>query len=226
MASQKLDKDRMILERIMSLKQFLNESDEPQDYHELGICYFHIKNYEQSIKYFEELIQSFPDYIDIASVYALQIYAKIQLHDYSDSLLLLDKRLEFYPDDSRLLGMKAHCLLKLGQSEQAMEIHKKILEIEPENVNSLNSLGYLLTQLQDPRLHGEAFGYLKKALEKKPEYPAYLDSLGVLLLHQGNLESARVALERALLGMPENSEILDHLGELLASKNKAMKPVK
>lgn len=143
MAEEKLeqvDSERKVLERILSLKQFIKEEPQPQDYHELGICYFHLANYDQSIKYFDDLIEKFPKYIDIASVYSIQIYSKIQLQDFLESLELIKKRLEFYPADTRLLGMQAHCFQQLGKSSEAIQVHEHIVEIEPDNINSLNSI--------------------------------------------------------------------------------------
>ena len=52
-----MDRERQILERVLSLKQLIREERSgPVDLHELGICYFYLENYERSLETLESLI--------------------------------------------------------------------------------------------------------------------------------------------------------------------------
>jgi Flp pilus assembly protein TadD len=211
------DQERQVLERILGLKQILKDGlGGPVEMHELGICYFMLRNYRQSSRYLGDLVEKYGDYVEIAAVMALQVLCLLQDEEYLAAEEILGDRLRKYQHDARLLSMLAHVYEKTGRREEGIATHRRILNLDPENINSLNSLGYLLT------LHGhgaadreEAFACLKKAIQKKPDHPAYLDSFGVFLAKQGDRQRARRALLKALQRAPENQEILGHIQELL-----------
>lgn len=209
--------ERQVLERILGLKQSLKDGQGgPVELHELGICYFTLRNFRQSSQYLAELIEIYSDYVEIAGVMALQVLCLIEDEEYRAAEDILKDRLQKYPNDVRLLSMRAHVEEKTGRADESIATHRRVLDVEPENINSLNSLGYLLA------VHGkndadrdEAFRYLGRVLQREPNHPAYLDSFGVLLARKGDQGRARKALMKALQRAPENQEILEHIRELL-----------
>lgn len=214
------ERERLILERILSLQQMKKDGlAGPMELHELGICYYHLGNYDRASDYLDQLIGEYPDYVEIASVQGLRILALIYDGKLREAEGILEDRLKIQKQDTRLLGMLAHIQEKTGRAVEAIGTHRKILKIDPENVNSLNNLGFLLT------LHGgrgdqnEAFACLKKAVSKQPDHPAYLDSFGVFLGKIGEKEKARKALMKALKRVPQNAEILGHLKELVGESS-------
>ncbi len=216
MDSEKPEREKLILERILTLKQILKEGDGgPLELHELGICYFNLGNYTQAANFLEELLESFPDYVELASVHALRIFCLIQEENFQEAERDLEERLKVQEQDTRLLAMLAHIYERRAEYEEAILIHRRILELDPDNLNSLNNLGYLLTLHGKPGEETEALRCLKRVIELKPDYPAYLDSFGVFLSKKGQKEGARKALLKALRKAPDNSVILDHLKELL-----------
>src|SRR5699024_5247638 len=88
---------------------------------------------------------------------------------------------------------------------------EKIIEINPENADALNALGYLLTN--QGKDYETAYEYIRQALDLKPDNPPILDSLGWVEFKLGRLESARKHLDAAYEARPE-AEIAAHLGEL------------
>lgn len=208
---------RRVLERILGLKQILKDGlGGPVELHELGICYFTLHNFRQSSKYLNELIEMYADYVEIAAVMALQVLCLIEDGEFVAAEEILTDRLRRFGSDARLLSMQAHVFEKTGRHAESIAAHRRILQLDPDNTNSLNSLGYLLA------LHGkgeadrnQAFDCLKRAIQRKPDHPAYLDSFGVFLAKQGDRERARKALLKALQRAPENQEILGHLQELM-----------
>ena len=219
MEEEKPDREHAVLERILTLKQIISEGrGGPVEMHELGICYFVLDNFKQASAHLSELFKKYPDYVEIASAYALRIFCLIQERDFDKALRLIKVRLEKVPHDVVLLSLHAHINEKKGKFRKAIEIHKKILEIDPDNINSLNSAGYLMTEHGADDELGEALSFLTRALKRKPNHPAYLDSLGVHLVKKGKKEHARKAFVKALKRAPGNSEILKHLKDLLKVK--------
>ena len=59
--NEESNREKLILERILSLKQLMVDGEGgPLELHELGICYFHLKNYEQAVGYLDELLKKIP----------------------------------------------------------------------------------------------------------------------------------------------------------------------
>ena len=209
------DRETLILERILSLKQILRDGGGgPLELHELGICYYHLANYRQAAGFLGQLVEQYPDYLEIGAVHSLRILCFIYSGEYREARRTLEERLKLFPGDTRLLGMLAHIQEAEGEYRRAIETHRRILALEPENSNSLNNAGYLMTLHGTPEEKQEAWKFLRKAVEKKPTHPAYLDSFGVFLGRSGQKENARKALEKALRRVPDNATILGHLKEL------------
>jgi tetratricopeptide (TPR) repeat protein len=60
----------------------------------------------------------------------------------------------------------------------------------------------------------EAVQLLQRALKIEPGNPSFLDSLGWAFFKQGQLTQAETPLAEAAAKMPENSVVLEHLGDL------------
>jgi len=215
------EREKVILERILTLKQIVQESrGGPIELHELAVCYYHLENYKQAVEFASQLLTKYPTYVELAAVHSLRILCLVLSGDHSEALKLLDERLKVQPADTTLLGMTAFAQEKSGKMKESIETHRRILKIDPVNANSLNSLGYLLTLHGKPSESAEAFDCLKKAIELFPTHPAYLDSLGVFLTKKGQKDNARKALMKALRKSPQNGEILQHLKETLGLETK------
>jgi len=217
MVPDKPERERVVLERILSLKQLLKEDrGGPLELHELGICYYHLANYRQAAEYLGRLCETYPDYVEIGAVFALRGLCLLQEEEYATAESILQERLAKYPNDARLLSMLAHVCYRTGRESEAIDLHRRILRIDPDNVNSLNSLGYLLALRGSDADQQEAYDCLRRAVAARPEHPAYLDSFGVFLARRGDRERARRAFEKALQRAPENGEILEHVRSLLS----------
>jgi tetratricopeptide (TPR) repeat protein len=99
-----------------------------------------------------------------------------------------------------------------GQLDNAEEDLRSVIEINPDHVDALNTLGYTLADLTDR--HSEALPLIERALELRPNDPAIIDSMGWVLFRMGELERAQIYLEQAL-ALSNNAEIAAHLGEVL-----------
>jgi len=123
-----------------------------------------------------------------------------------------DTALAASPDNEDLLYARALAAEKLGQLEAAEADMRRILAKDPENVRTLNALGYTLADRTDR--YQEALSYISRAYARKPDDPAIIDSMGWVHFRLGKLDEARQYLQQAW-DMTGDSEIGAHLGEVL-----------
>jgi len=89
---------------------------------------------------------------------------------------------------------------------------KRVLEISPDDVNTLNYLGY--TWVDRGENLTEAFEMIRKAVAKEPEDGAIVDSLGWAHYKLGQYKEAQKQLENAVELSPSSATIIDHLGDV------------
>jgi tetratricopeptide (TPR) repeat protein len=129
-----------------------------------------------------------------------------------EASVVYSRALEADPDNEDLLYARALVTEKLGQLDLAEKDMRHILRNDPDNVRTLNALGYTLADKTDR--YEEALGYISRALQQKPDDPAIIDSMGWVQFRLGNLAEARQYLEQAW-EMTKDSEIGAHLGEVM-----------
>ncbi len=100
---------------------------------------------------------------------------------------------------------------------------RKVLELNPDNSNALNYLGYMLAD-RNVRLD-EAHDMVKKALELEPDNGAYLDSMGWVFYRQGKLDEAQGLLQRALDRIGQDPTVHDHLGDVYLKLGKTREAI-
>ena len=116
------------------------------------------------------------------------------------------------PNDPRGLYVLAQVLEQRKDFDGAERALREILERDPEDATALNYLGYMLAE-RGQRLD-EAVDLVQRALKIEPGNPSFLDSLGWAYFQQGKLDLADPPLTEAAGKLPNNSVILDHLGDL------------
>ncbi|MGB1110552.1 MAG: tetratricopeptide repeat protein, partial [Gammaproteobacteria bacterium] len=122
-----------------------------------------------------------------------------------------------FPDNTDLLYARAllgEAMGDLGILERDL---KRVLEIDEDNVNALNALGYTLADRTER--YEEALSLIERALEQRPEDAAILDSMGWVQFKLGNIEEAERYLRRALKA-DFDGEIAGHLGEVLMQQGR------
>jgi putative PEP-CTERM system TPR-repeat lipoprotein len=81
-----------------------------------------------------------------------------------------------------------------------------VLELEPDNIKALNNMAWYL-RLEKP---AKALEYARRASHIAPDMPAVLDTLAVVEHINGDNESARVNIQRARAGAPEDLSMRYH----------------
>jgi tetratricopeptide (TPR) repeat protein len=94
---------------------------------------------------------------------------------------------------------------------KAINAFRHVLQIEPENSEALNSLGYMYAE---SGIHlDEAIRMIRKAIDIDPSNGAFYDSLRWALYKKGNYSEGLIALQKA--GTFIEDEILyDHIGDV------------
>ncbi len=88
----------------------------------------------------------------------------------------------------------------------------RVLEIEPDNADALNYLGYTWVDRGEHLI--KAFEMIRRAVELEPDSGAIIDSLGWAHYKLGDYEDAKVQLEKAVTLSPSSATIIDHLGDV------------
>jgi tetratricopeptide (TPR) repeat protein len=125
---------------------------------------------------------------------------------------LLDEAITDHPKDIDLLYARAMVAESMDRLDLLERDLRSILIIEPDNAQTLNALGYTLTDQTDR--HQEALTLINKALVIAPKDPFYLDSLGWVYYRLGQLDKAEQVLKQAV-AIQDDPEFLAHLGEVL-----------
>ena len=115
-------------------------------------------------------------------------------------------------DKANLLFQKGSLAEREKHYDQAEQLFKKVLEIDPNNALTLNNLGYMLAD--KTTRYPDAIKYIRKAVELEPMNGAYLDSLGWAYMKMGNFESAEDNLRKAVERTSTDPTVHDHLGDL------------
>jgi len=114
--------------------------------------------------------------------------------------------------DTQPLYFRGICYERVKQWDKAEADFKRVLDIEPDNADALNYLGY--TWVDRGENLNEAFDMIRKAIELEPNSGAIVDSLGWAHYKLGQYQEAKSKLEDAVELSPSSATIIDHLGDV------------
>ena len=153
---------------------------------------------------------------------ALQLYmveANILLKhdDIPRCLAALNEAVKKFPEQPELYYARSLLHEKMNNIPAAESDLRFVLTKQPDNVDALNALGYMLANSNQQL--DESYKLLTRALTLSPEDPAILDSMGWTLYRMGQPEEAILRLKKSFTLDP-NDEVAAHLGEVLWSVGK------
>jgi tetratricopeptide (TPR) repeat protein len=121
-------------------------------------------------------------------------------------------------ESAQVFSIFSYVLYKKGELKESLEYIDKAAELEPDNPNVLNSLGFVKAE------NGEdlerAAELCKEAVRKKPDQPAYLDSLGWVYYKMGQVQAAKNYISRAFQLSKGHGVIRGHLNAVLEDADK------
>jgi tetratricopeptide (TPR) repeat protein len=148
----------------------------------------------------------------LRSSYQLEAQLLAGHKQYDAALLVYAHGLGVFDADPELLYGRALLLESMDRIADSEADLRGILEIDPDNAEALNALGYTLADRT--KRYAEAKGLIERALILQPDTPAFLDSLGWVQHRLGHDAEAVRNLRRAF-ALQKDAEIAAHLGEVL-----------
>lgn len=176
---------------------------------------------EEAIALLEGVIGSSESKSPIFYLYLATLYQDKK--DINKALETLAKGISLFPLNERLHYEYANLLDKTGQSEAAVSIMQKLIEIQPDHADALNFIGYYWAD--NNKNLNEALQLIQRAASLKPQSGYIRDSLGWVYYRLGEFDKAIIELEKALRLEPDDPYIYDHLGDsykAVSDKEKAL----
>ena len=130
---------------------------------------------------------------------------------FDDAVKVLEDALHYRPDDFDLRYQYGGALDAAGRKQDGLAQMRVLLEIDPENSDVLNFVGYTYAEM-GIRL-SEAELYIRKALEADPDNGFIIDSLGWVYYKQAEFKKAAEALEKAVALTGDEAVIIEHLAD-------------
>jgi len=159
-------------------------------------------------------------------IFEARIYSHAKRYD--EAIHKFDQIMKDFPDKrDDILECQfslSNIYVQKGEMRKGEEILEKVLEVNPENSQVNNDLGYLWAE-QGKNLE-RAEKMIRKALVGDPENGAYLDSLGWVLFKLEKFDEAIPPLEQATQkGIGADATVWDHLGDVLLKAMRSEKAV-
>ncbi len=178
----------------------------------LGLCYAKLKRYEDALLYLEQVVTG-GEHIErvlqcrflLAVIYTKSKRKRLASFE-------LNKLLESGYKPASVYASMAFIAWEQQEIDLALSYYEKSLEIDENNVTSLNGLGYVLAT--ENRDLTKALSCCKKAVQNSPDSAACLDSLGYVYFKLGLLKDAKKYLEMAEQLDKENDIIAEHIRDV------------
>ena len=175
----------------------------------LGLCYAKLEKYDDALLFLEQVVTSGADIervlqcrFILAVIYVIS--GRRRLADFE-----LNKLLETGYMTSSVYAAIAFVAWEQKDTQKCIEYYEKSLESNPENITSLNGLGYVLA-CEDKDLT-RALSLCKRAVKVSPNSAACYDSLGWVYYKLGLMDDAIHYLEEAEKLDKDNREIARHI---------------
>lgn len=181
-------------------------SDNPHAFYVRGYFYGSLRNFDQAIIQFENVLRLSPD--DVTALRALSS-AFQQKGDKDKSIEMARKILNIQPDNVNNKFYLASLYQGAGDDEIAIDLYEEIISEIPDHPLALNNLATLLASSGE---HEKALANVRKAAALLPDNGVVLDTLGWILFEQGKMDGAIVKLSRAVTLSSDNPTIHYHLG--------------
>lgn len=179
----------------------------------LGLCYAKLEQYDDALLFLEQVVTTGGQLERVlqcrfllAVIYALS--GRKRLADFE-----LNKLLETGYMTASVYAAIAFIAWEQNDTERCMDYYERSLQKDPDNVSSLNGLGYVLA-CQEKDLT-RALSLCKQAVKTSPKSAACLDSLGWVYYKLGLYNDALQYLQQAEQLDTTNVEIADHIKSVM-----------
>ena len=220
---QKGDIDKALAHYQHSL---LLDASEPTNHLRVAQLQLSLKRYDQAVETAQVARAKFPD--NPQALYLLAIVLS-QAKKHTEAMTAFaSAQAEFQANREELLDSRFYfsygaAAEQAGLIDKATELLKKCIELDPNDPQAYNYLGYMWVD-RGENLE-EAGKMIQKALEADPDNGAYLDSLGWYYFKTGDLDRALRELLKAADVLkstdkitPEDPVVYDHIADVFQAK--------
>ena len=135
---------------------------------------------------------------------------ELQLGNYSEGMVILQKLLEDDPENVNMLYNLGICYSEMGLLKKSIETLEMCVQFAPNYDNALVALGFSYYQ---SGLDEKAIALFAKALEIDPDNVYAIKNMGALHNKMGDPDQALMCYKKADALMPDNPEIVLGLGQ-------------
>ncbi len=172
-----------------------------------GLAHSAAKNYRQAVQCFlaAELFAQAAEPERLTHIFYFQYGAACErAQDFAEAERLFRRCLELQPQFPEALNYLGYMWAERGQNlQEARQLIEQAVNLEPKNSAFLDSLAWVLYQLQLPT---QALSWMQQAIQlaEEPD-PTLYDHLGDILAALQRLDEARQAWQRALDLQPDDN---------------------
>ncbi len=129
----------------------------------------------------------------------------------NDGIDILRTWLNDHGEDVRALQALGTIVQTSGESDEAIQLYEKVLDLQPSNIVALNNLAGLYSAANNPK----ALELAEKAYQAAPDNAGVKDTYGWILVQQGELNKGRSLLKQAFEKLPGIAEVRYHYAAAL-----------
>lgn len=178
-------------QKILADKAEETEDDDWELWHNMGLCYMHLKDFKTSLECFDRanlIGRHDATFLELGNVYT-------QMEDLDAALDAYVDGLHFSPDNGELMTAAGLICLRKGEGHKAFEYLGNALSIDSKNVKAILAAGSIL---QDNEDHDVALAKYCLASTKAPNSPQLWNNIGMCFYGKQRYVTAIACLKRAL----------------------------
>jgi tetratricopeptide (TPR) repeat protein len=176
-------------------------------------CEDQLKQTDSALIHASEALEAYPGKVIF---YYYKAFYSFRLKDYETAASTAKAGYDLGSENTRvliqLLSIEGDAQNALKHYKESDAAYEKILEMDPNNLQTLNNYAYYLSLRKDKLDRAEAMS--KKTLELDPGNSSYLDTYGWILYREMKYTEARDYIEKALEMQPDNTVLNEHLGDI------------
>jgi Flp pilus assembly protein TadD len=173
------------------------------------------KDFQRAAEFAAQAQMQHPDDLRFTQ---LRAHALEEMGDGARAITVLEPAAKANPNDVATQLALADLYSTAGRKQDAERTVRQLVALEPGNADALNYLGYLLAD--SGKQLDEAIRLVRRALDLEPNNPNYFDSLGWAYYRRGDYDQAEKFIVSAAQQMPRNATVQEHLGDVLAKRNR------
>ena len=188
--------------------------EEPFVFNLIGVVSASIGSYEEAIESYKRALKINPNYFEVYNNLG------VALNDSKkpkDAISYLRKALKINPHYPEAYNNLGNALKEIEKLDQAIESYENAIKLNPKFIDPYTNLAIVFASKKNENEKAEY--YFKKALEISPENSEALKYFSDFLVSIQRYSEAKALLEKCLILVPRNPDVLNLLGQVYKSEN-------